>query len=57
MATATAESQYLFHIVSEEEPYLFRKRHIDIEVSQESFDTRSPIVMAVVMHNPSPFSL
>jgi hypothetical protein len=57
MAAATAESQYFFHVISEEQPNLSVKRHIDMEVGQESFGARFIMLVTVIMHNLSPFCL
>ena len=43
MTTATAERQYLFHVISEQEPDLLPKRHINIEVGEEHAYAGTPL--------------
>jgi hypothetical protein len=58
MTAAAAESQYFFHVISEKQPDLSMKWHVNMEVCQESFGTRFLVLMTVViMHNPPPFRL
>jgi hypothetical protein len=53
VAAATAERQYLLHVVPEQEPHLFRERHIDMEIGQECAGVGAAVM---VMHDNS-FSL
>jgi hypothetical protein len=49
MATAVPEGKYLFHIVSEHKPYLFRQRHVDMEVRKKSMGAGMLAVMIVAV--------
>ena len=51
MAAATAPCQYLLHVIPEKEPYLFRERHINMEIGQEHTYAGVPMQVVVVMHD------
>jgi len=53
VAAATAQRQYLLHVVPEQEPYLLGERHIDMEIGQKCTGIGA---MVMVMHGSS-FSL
>jgi hypothetical protein len=52
MTAATAEREYLFQVISEEKPDLFRQRHINIEVGEEHAYAGASSLW-VIMHNSS----
>jgi predicted HAD superfamily phosphohydrolase len=49
MPATVPESKYLFHIVSEYKPYLFRQRHVDMEVRKEGAGAGTLAVMIVAV--------
>lgn len=47
MSATVPQGKYLFHIVSEYKPYLFRQRHINLEVRKKG--TRAGTLMAMIV--------
>jgi len=53
MAAAGARREYLLHVVSEDEPYLPVKRHIDVKVGKECPRIGAVMVVRVIVHQDS----
>ena len=54
VAAAAPQGEDLLHVVSHEEPYLSRERHLDMEVGKELCHTRTVTEMRMVVHAIAP---